>query len=42
MGAGALLAGNTRLLLTTALIVSETSGCTPVLVRAGGSWPLPA
>lgn len=31
VGAAALLAGNTRLLLTTALIVSETSGCTPVI-----------
>lgn len=31
VGAAALLAGNTRLLLATALIVSETSGCTPVI-----------
>jgi len=32
VGASSLLAGNTRLLLTTALVVSETSGCTPVIV----------
>lgn len=32
VGAAGLLAGNTRLLLSVVLIVTETSGCSPVLV----------
>lgn len=36
VGASAFLAGTTRLLLSTTLIVSETSGCTPVLVPQVG------
>ncbi len=31
VGSGALLSGNTRLLLSTALILSEAAGCGPVL-----------